>query len=85
MAQIGCGVAQIRVRRGSDRVRRGSVRVRRGSDRVRRGFDRVRRGPDNSGSACCTAGLEGRYYNPIPTRFLETVDCFKIPALDLHQ
>ncbi len=25
--------------------------------------------------------LEGRYANPIPTRFLAPVDCSKIPAL----
>jgi hypothetical protein len=25
--------------------------------------------------------LEGRYENPIPTRFLASIDCIKIPAL----
>ncbi len=35
----------------------------------------------NSASLCC---LAGRYYNPIPTRFLAPIDCFKIPALFQH-
>jgi hypothetical protein len=33
----------------------------------------------NSASLC---SLAGRYDNPIPTRFLATIDCLKIPALD---
>ncbi len=28
--------------------------------------------------------LAGRYYNPIPTRFLAPIDCLKIPALRHH-
>ncbi len=32
----------------------------------------------NSASLC---SLAGRYDNPIPTRFLAPMDCFKIPAL----
>jgi hypothetical protein len=32
----------------------------------------------NSGSLC---GLAGRYDNPIPTRFLASIDCLTIPAL----
>jgi hypothetical protein len=31
----------------------------------------------NSASLC---SLAGRYYNPIPTRFLVPIDCLKIPA-----
>jgi hypothetical protein len=31
----------------------------------------------NSASLC---SLAGRYDNPIPTRFLAPIDCFKIPA-----
>ena len=34
----------------------------------------------NSASLC---SLAGRYDNPIPTRFLAPIDCFKIPALFL--
>jgi hypothetical protein len=33
----------------------------------------------NSASLCC---LAGRYDNPIPTLFLDTIDRFKIPALN---
>jgi hypothetical protein len=29
----------------------------------------------------CFCSLAGRYYNPIPTRFLAPIDCLKIPAL----
>ncbi len=29
-------------------------------------------------------GLAGRYDNPIPTRFLAPIDCYKIPALVSH-
>ncbi len=29
---------------------------------------------------CVLCSLAGRYYNPIPTRFLAPIDCLKIPA-----
>jgi hypothetical protein len=36
----------------------------------------------NSASLC---SLAGRYDNPIPTRFLALIDCYKIPALIISQ
>jgi hypothetical protein len=36
----------------------------------------------NSASLC---SLAGRYDNPIPTRFLASIDCLKIPALNLNE
>ncbi len=35
-------------------------------------------------NSACLCSLAGRYYNPLPPRFLAPIDSLKIPALNAH-